>query len=400
MSCNRKAEYRLYPTLAQAKELERICAVAAECYNLALAERKYLYHEWGISLGFSQQCSHIKLWRASRPHWQEVHVHVLQVALKRLDLAFAHFFRRLKTGETPGFPRYKKADRFSGFGFKEHGNGWAFLGNKIRLHGVGELKIRGKTRHLGKPATVEVFRRAGKWFASVTLRLEALPHREHGAGEVGLDWGVQSFATLAHQDGCYSELPNPRHLKKSLNRLKVLQRAVARRQKGSVRREKKKRAVQKLFLKVANQRKDFCHQTANRLVKQNRLIAIEKLNVQSMVQGKGKASLHRSILDATPNLFHQLLKCKAEEAGTCQVVEIEPLHRKPSQTCHVSGRVERKELFQRTHLLPSGELLSRDRNSARVLLQFAWGWEPSPQGEGWLRPSTICETSPTFVFAN
>ena len=62
MPCNRKAEYRLYPKPEQVKDLERICRVAGECYNLALAERKYLYHEWGISMGFSQQCAHIKLW--------------------------------------------------------------------------------------------------------------------------------------------------------------------------------------------------------------------------------------------------------------------------------------------------------------------------------------------------
>ena len=400
MPCNRKAEYRLYPKPEQVKDLERICRVAGECYNLALAERKYLYHEWGISMGFSQQCAHIKLWRESRETWQEVHVHILQVALKRLDLAFSHFFRRLKTGETPGFPRYKKANRFSGFGFKEHGNGWAFLGNKIRLAGVGEVKLRGKTRHQGKPTTVEIFKRAGKWFASVTLRLEVSPHREHGQGETGVDWGVENFLTEAHVDGTFSEVENPRHLNKSLHRLKVLQRAVSRRQKGSNRREKKKLSVQKTFLKVANQRKDFCHKLANRLVSENQLIAVEKLSVKSMVQGDGQASLHRNILDATPNLFHQILKCKAEEAGSCKVVEIDPLLRKPSQTCHVSGNVQKKELSQRTHTLPDGKVISRDRNSARVILQYAWGWEPSPRGEGWLQPSKIRETSPIFGFAN
>jgi putative transposase len=143
-----------------------------------------------------------------------------QVTLKRLDLAFASFFRRVKAGEPPGFPRYKSFARFSGWGYKAHGDGFRFTpGNgrqtrkhgALRLSGVGTVKVRGRARTPGNVKTCEIQHKDGRWYASLTIACE--PQRRYGDDAIGLDWGVQIFATIAHLDGTYSEVENPRFVR-------------------------------------------------------------------------------------------------------------------------------------------------------------------------------------------
>src|SRR5690606_21338003 len=102
-----------------------------------------------------------------------------QVTLKRLDLAFQHFFRRVKKGETPGFPRFKPLHRFKGWGYKTHGDGWRLITNErmqhgtLRLSGVGKVPIRGKPRTPGTPKTCEILKKmvvgtpASRWTVSL-----------------------------------------------------------------------------------------------------------------------------------------------------------------------------------------------------------------------------------------
>jgi hypothetical protein len=100
----------------------------------------------------------------------------------------------------------------------------------------------------------------------------------------------------------------------------------------------------------------------------------------SLIKTKAAArGLHRSISDASPYLFHSLLKCKAEEAGI-RYVEVDPIKHKPSQTCSLSAQRLKKSLSQRSHRLPDGSLISRDLNSARVILLISLGWHASPTG--------------------
>lgn len=401
----RKVEYRLYPTLAQAQDLERVRAVAAECYNLALRERVWLYGEWGRAArtGFVAQCAGLKFWRVHKPAWAAVHVHVLQVALKRLDLAFAAFFRRVAAGETPGFPRYRKADRLGGFGFKEHGNGWRLekLAGRgtgsIKLHGLGRIKMRGHGRaaiEAGEPKTLEISERAGKWFASVSFALEALPQRARtGEGAAGVDWGVTTLATVVDDAGQVEEIANPRHLRQALKALRRDQRALRRQQKGSKRQARRRLTVARLHAKVGHRRRNHLHQTTARLAARYRVIAIEKLSPRAMSAhgGAHKRGFNRELLAASAGCFHVMLACKAEEAGG-RIVEVDPRVAAPTQTCHQSGKRTKKPLGQRWHELPDGGRMGRDENAARVLLQYAMGREPTQQGGGSLEPPANCET--------
>lgn len=376
MAVQRKCEFRLYPTVKQTAALSAQAEVCRQVYNWALSSRRWYYAEWGVTRGFADQCRDLTLYRASKPAWQSVHTHALQGALKRLDLAFMHFFRRCKSGEKPGFPRFKSKDWFSGFGYKEHGNGWRLepAGKAVKLAGVGRVKLRGHARFdLDHPTTCEVIQRAGKWYLSITFTVEALPVRERtGEAISGLDWGLETFATIANNDGSHEEVANPRHLRRKLGELAKRQRALARARHGSKRRAKVKARVAALHEKVARQRQDFLHKQTARLAASRRVIAVEKLSPKAMSAsgGANKKGLNREILAASAGDFHSMLACKAQEAG-CAIVEVDPRKHKPSQTDSVSGVVRKKKLSERWHTLPDGSVISRDLNAARNLLNFA-----------------------------
>lgn len=209
----RKVTYRLYPSLAQKTKLENTLGVQQRLYNKALEQRITLYKEEKTSLSFYKQCRFLTEWRASDPKLEAVNAQSEQVTLKRLDLAFQAFFRRIKKGETPGFPRFKSYHRFPGWGYKSHGDGWRLVVKNgehkfVQLSGIGKVPLRGKARTLGIPKTAEVLHKDGRWYFSVTLN--CMPSRQPGKKAVGLDWGVENFATLAFPDQTTKTIENPR----------------------------------------------------------------------------------------------------------------------------------------------------------------------------------------------
>jgi len=376
---NRKVTYKLYPNPKQAERLMELLGLHQRVYNTALEERIRVYRETGKSLSFANQCKALTSWRHKHAELKEMNAQSLQVTLKRLDLAYQAFFRRVKTGEKPGFPRFKSLNRFSGWGYKTAGDGWRlFPGEEmkhgcLRLSGVGYIPIRGKARTVGEPKTAEILYKAGKWYASVTI--ECKPNRSCGTKALGFDWGLEKFLVLQDSQGKTEHKDNPRHLKKALPRLKKMQQSVSKKKKGSHNRKKAVRALAKQHLKIANQRKDFHHKIAAYLVNQNGLIAAEALSVKAMTAkgGTRKSGLNREILSTAPTQFYTLLKSKAEEAGAIWV-EIPTREVRPSQTCHGCGIQVKKLLSERWHQCDCGTSCDRDENAARVILNWALRW--------------------------
>ena len=274
---------------------------------------------------------------------------------------------------------------------------------KLRLSGVGKVRIRGRARTPGEPKTCEILYRRGKWYASVTVECE--PVRRHGERIGSLDWGVETFATLASPEGV-ERIENPRYLQRSLDQIRTVQKSISRkeeaakkangRSKGlpiSNRLRKEYEKLRRLHEKVACQRRDFLHQTSARLVAAFAVLGLEQLNIRGMTASGGayKCGLNRGILDAAGGLFHQLLRYKAEEAGAW-ALEVDTRKLKPSQRCHRCGRLEKKPLSHRWHECRCGASCSRDENAARVLLVWAveqiGGREPA---EAWreVRPAGL-----------
>lgn len=389
---NRKVTYRLYPSARQEAALLDLKGAHQRLYNAALEQRIGAYRLTGKGVSFAGQCRDLTELRADDPVYAAINAQSGQVTLKRLDLAFAAFFRRVSAGETPGFPRFKSFDRFPGFGYKTHGDGWRLLPGaggahgKLRLSGVGEVTIRGKARTAGVPVTCDIQHKGGRWYASVTLRCE--PRREAGTRAAGLDWGVKTFATLVEPDGTRHDIANPGFAREAASRLAKAQRDLARKQKGSKNWKEARAIVGAISRKVANQRTNFLHQTSAKIIAMVALLATEALNVRGMTSSGGsrKAGLNREILSTAPFAFIQMLQTKAAEA-MAEFVEVPTRRVKPSQTCPGCGRQKKKALWQRRHSCECGLELGRDEAAALVCVQWALtgiahGREPAVCGAG------------------
>ena len=390
----RKITYRLYPSKKQLALLEEVYRLHRQLYNAVLQQRIEAYQRRGISLTYSDQCLELTLLRKELQEYEALNAQSCQVTLKRVDLAFQSFFRRIREGASrPGFPRFKSINRFKGFGYKSHGDGFKLLTTgkhgSVRLSGIGTIPMRGKARTWGKPLTAEILRKDDRWYISVTVECE--PKRTSGTKAAGLDWGVETFATLAYSDGSFEEVPNPRFLRKSLNKLKSAQISLSKKKKRSKNWNNARKKLLKRHQKVSNQRKNFAHQTSSRFVKACVLMASEKLQVKNMTVkgGSRKKGLNREILNTAPAMLMSFLKYKAEEANT-HWIDIPTRKVKPSQTCSGCGNQKKKPLSERLHQCERcGLKLGRDQNSARVMLNWALlgkasGREPACWGE------TIC----------
>ena len=404
---NRKVTYRLYPNVEQESRMQETLGLHQRLYNTALEERIRVYKETGKGLSFAEQCKVLTQWRKTVPALAGLNAQSEQVTLKRLHLAFQHFFRRVKNGETPGFPRFKNFHRYPGWGYKTHGDGWKLHTGendqygKLYLQGVGLIPIRGKARTAGQPVTCEILHKAGKWYASVTLEMETV-QREYGTEMGAFDWGLEDYLTIATPAGIET-VANPRHLKNQLAELKRLGQEVSRkirmaqqlsgRQRGFPISANLRNAIQhlaQLHAKVARSRKDFLHQTSAWLVKRFGAIATEALAVKNMVHrgGSRKKGLNREIHAAAPATFLKMTRTKAEEAGSWYE-EAPTLQIKPTQRCYACWTLpdEKKTLSDRVHQCPHcGAACGRDENAALVLLRwletrlagdFGSGREPS-----------------------
>jgi len=256
-----------------------------------------------------------------------------------LDRAFRSFFRRVKAGEKPGYPRFKGRDRFDSFGLKEYGNGWKVDGRRLRLFGIGRLAVRWHRPIEGVPKTLRVRRTAGGWYACITCETAPTPLPATDR-EVGIDVGLSSL--VATSDG--EMVGHPRWYRREEARLRVLQRRVCRRKKGGANRGRAVRAVARHALHVANRRKDF---------------------------------LAKSIMDSGWGYFRTHLAHKAAEAGRV-VVLVDPAY--TSQTCSACGKrfPEHIGLSMRHVSCSCGLSLDRDINAARNILRAGRArWEPT-----------------------
>jgi len=394
----RKVTYKLKPTASQEYLLHDLFVHHHMLYNWALRERIDTYRKTEKGLSFSAQCKVNTLFRNNRKSHQLFNANAQseQVTLKRVALAFDGFFRRVKKGEKQaGFPRFKPFQRFKGWGYKSHGDGWK-LHLKPKKHGavylanVGIIKMRGQARNEhGIPKTSEIVRKNGDWFLSVSMEYNEIK-RKSGTKALGVDWGVSHYFSLIDQDGNFDQIENPRYLRQSKAHLATLQQALALVKKGTRNHRKTKHQIAKLHQKIARQRLDFTHKETTKLVEASALIATEKLTVKNMTrsakgttekpgkQVKQKAGLNREILNTAPALTISLLRYKAEEARS-EFVEIPTRQVKPSQTCPECGAKKKKPLSMRWHSCECGCEMPRDVASAQVNLNWALGFKAGCQ---------------------
>jgi putative transposase len=349
-------KYKLDPTPEQEQAMAFVLRRCCELYNAGLQERRDAWQKCGASVTIAGQSAQLPAVKDVRPEYQGIHSQVLQDVLTRLDKAFQAFFRRIREGQTPGYPRFHSAARYRSFTYKQFGNGAALDNGFLVLSKIGRIRVHWSRPIEGTPKTVTVSREADGYyvcFSCAEVPVQPLPPMGQ---ETGIDMGLASFATLSNGEHIF----NPRHYCKAERRLKTAQRCVSRRKKGSHRRRKAVTLLAKAHQKV--QRQDFHHKEARKLLAAHDTIYLEDLQVANMVRNH---SLAKSISDASWAQFRAILEAKAGYAGR-RVVAVPPAY--TSQDCSGCGRRVLKSLSVRTHICPSpdcGLVLDRDENAAR-----------------------------------
>jgi len=349
-------KYRLYPTRDQVEAMNHQLGEACRLYNAGVQERRDAWCINRESVNYYMQANQLKEIRANGD-LSLANFSACQDVLRRVDQTFKTFFARVKRGERAGFPRFKSHTRFDSLTFPSYGDGCRLLDNeKLRLQGIGQVKVKLHRAIEGNIKTVTVKREQGRWYVCFSVECEPklLPP---SAASVGVDVGLKEFATLS--DG--TEVENPRHFGHAQAKLRRAQRKVARRKRGSHRRRQAVCELQRAHAHVRNQRADFHHKLASWLVLMFGLIAVEDLNIKGLASGM----LAKSVNDAGWGRFIETLADKAENAGR-QLVKVDP--RGTSQTC-LCGAHTPKTLSQRWHECQScGLSASRDHVSAQLIL--------------------------------
>jgi putative transposase len=349
-------KFRLWTNASQERELGIALETHRRLYNLALGQRRWFYEEWQISRSYSDQSGWFKDERVTNQWFARINFSSAQATLRRLDKAFQNFFRRVKSGQEPGYPRFKSIL------FPSHGDGIQLTGNRLRVQHVGMIRVCLHRAIEGKIKTLSLKREADKWFVVVACDVGAPAKVGNVLPAVGLDVGLTHFATLS--DG--ETIANPRYLKKELPQLRRAQRSLSRKKKGGVNRKKARRRVARIHVRVANLRREHQHKVCNDLLTRYGRIAVESLNVQGMIRNR---RLAQAISDVGWSGFVTILSHKAERAGG-EVKQVSA--NDTSQLCSACGAKVPKTLSVRVHRCQCGLVLDRDHNAARNILERAW----------------------------
>jgi putative transposase len=341
------------PTSKQADALAACLEDVRQLYNAALEERREAWRMRQHRVTYFDQSPQLKEIRADDPAYLRWSFDCERAALRRLNRAFNAFFRRVKAGEKPGYPRFKGRGWFNSLEWPE-GNGSRWdpqphdRATRVYLFGIGHVRVHQHRPVKGRIKTVTAKREGKRWYVILSCDdVPAEPLPATGA-VVGIDMGIAHFLTTS--DGAH--VPNPRPLAVIADRLAAAQQSLARRKRGSKRRRKAVAQVASLHAKARRSRLDHAHKAALRLVRGHDLIVHESLTVANMTRrpaprlaedgtyepngAAAKTGLNRSILDAGWGIFLKILHDKAESAGR-EVIEVDPRH--TSQRCSKCGHV-------------------------------------------------------------
>jgi putative transposase len=351
--------YRLQPTATQRVLLRQFAGARRWIWNWALARRIAHYKASGQSLSLTTLCAElVKLKQQPETDWlNQIDSQSLQQALRDLDQAYAHFFRRVKQrAKKPGFPKFKSRHRDTPrFRIPQR---VTLAGTFVQVPKIGQVRaivhrpLEGTTKSAGFVQEPD-----GAWYVTFVVEqhvpaAQPRPIRAH----VGIDVGLKSLISLSNGE----TIANPRWYRTQMRKLRRAQQVFSRRQKGSTSRAKARQQVARLHAKVRRQRQDFLHKLSARLVRDYDLITIEDLNVRGLARTK----LATSVLDAGWGMLRSFLTYKAERNGThlLMIGRFFP----SSKTCGACGRVnDDLTLADRQWVCPCGAVHDRDLNAAR-----------------------------------
>ena len=348
----------LRPTEEQADYLRRACGARRHCYNQLLAHFQQEGVKWSKAAAFQFYMAEI---RPQFPWYAEVSSRVTRNAIDDLDNAFKHFFRRVKLGQKPGFPRFKKKDVNDSFAMRESPK-FDVVGRTLRIEKLKtRIDMRQELRFTGQTKQVTISKKAGKFYASILVETQDYNPHNPADDVVGVDFGIKDLATLSTGES----VPANQKLKASLKTLRRRSRNLSRKQKGSNRRARVKLQVAKLHARVANQRQAVIHELSDKVTREFKTIVVEDLNVKGMVKNR---SLSRAISDAGFGMLRLAIEYKAALRGGRVIVADRWFP--SSKTCSVCGQLHDMPLDKRTMGCDCGNIMCRDLNAAKNLEQY------------------------------
>lgn len=352
-------KYRLYPGRSQETSLVSWLESCRFLYNLLLEERKNSWEKNKKNLSLYDQCNSLPKLKRKYPELKKIHSQVLQNTAVRLDLAFKAFFRRIRQGEKPGYPRFKSKHRYDNICFPQVIQE-CIEDNFVWLPKFGKVEFIKHRKILGKIKNIMVKRSlSGKWFLYVvTDHVEKENFGKTEKENVGLDVGIECFAMLS--DG--TRIENPRFFEIEQKELAKKQRKLEKLKKAEKPVKTTKLAITKIHEKIVNKRHNFCFQTANSLLKKYRNIYVEDIEINKLIQKKWCS---KQICDAAWGNFLNILVYKAECADR-KVEKVNPAY--TSQTCSQCGTRTIHELKDRVFKCKCGLQLNRDLNAALNIL--------------------------------
>jgi putative transposase len=366
-------QYRIYPTKRQTTTLQGMLEECCWLYNHLLADRKTTYEETKKGLSRFDQIKTLVSLKEQRPALTQVHSQVLQNVAVRVDLAFKAFFRRVKQGKTPGYPRFRSRFRYDSFTFPQTGFSITETG-ALRLSKVGDVRIILHRSIPGNIKTCNIKRSStGKWYCSFSVEVapKVLPKCSQ---QVGIDVGLKVFAALSNGE----TIKNPKFFLSEEKSLAKAQRKLSKAAKGTPERKRVRKSVARIHERIGFKRHNFIHQQSRRIVNNFGVIFVEGLRVNDMLQ---KHFLSKRIQDASWGMFFDCLSSKAEEAGR-QLIAVNPAY--TSQTCSSCQHRQPISLSERVFsCMCCGVVLDRDHNASLNILALGL------QGLG-ISPRSFC----------
>lgn len=345
-------KFRIYPIRKQEKKLEKALDQACFLYNQLLDIHQQSY------LGTKETLSQFDMNNLLNDfETDKLYSQVKQNITKRISDAFKHFFRRVRNGENPGFPKFHKRIFYKSITFPQYKQEIS-INNRLHIPKIGMVKIKKHREIEGQIKTLTIKKENDEWYA--TFSCENVPvekPKEEFKSEIeGLDVGINKFLVCSNG----KEFDNPKFLRRNKKKLKRLQKKHSKKKKGSKNRIKSRKKLAKQHTKIFRQRDDFHKKLARRLASEIKYIGVEDLNINGMVKNH---YLAKSINDVGWGQFFSYLKYyKTIFSG--DIIEIGRF--KPtSKTCSFCGNKQKMSLDKRIFKCKEcGSSIDRDLNAS------------------------------------